>query len=203
MAKPPIQSLPSQPTEEHPPPYSSPTTSTSPASQQHHQQPQNPTPGLPNLPFTKYPIPSCTLSKDSTEVVTKDTVLNTDPTSLTRFLRDQSSLPPLPYIRIVGNSQASDGYTKKVDFDIKVNMLRYFLPGSQISSDTGGRWNYVKLEEAGEARRRNEKPSSSSSSSSSSSKLRSLEEWSMRYCNDMTALKRYLSLALFSTVISF
>lgn len=137
-------------------------------------------PGLPDLDYTKYAVPNCTESKDGVEVVTTDVALNTDPAALTRFIRDQVSLPPLPYVRIVGSNSVCDSYGRTADFDIKLNMLRYFL--GERSRDGGGvGWNYVKLGGEGEL------PVQKEGSPSS------LGAWAQRYCNDNCAVKSYVA----------
>ena len=184
----------SQSNEERPPPYSSSITYLSQSSSSATQRLQlhSITPGLPDLDFSKCAIPDSAVSNDWTEVVTKNATLNTSAAALTRFIRDQCSIPPLPYIRIVGTSLAADRYNQKVDFDVRLNMLRYILPSqarSEPSNDpenVGERWNYVKLAGAGEFafRGRNEQTTSPS--------LKGLEQWTARYCKETVALKSYV-----------
>lgn len=166
--------------EDHPPPYTSATGRSPP-------EPQ-PTPGLPDLAYTKYPIRNSTLSKDRTEAVTTNAALNSDPAALARFLRDQASLPPLPCVRLVGSCAAAEAHGKRVDFDVRVNMLRYFLPPV---GEAGARWNYVRLAREERARF----AAGGRILSSSSPRLlvvgKSLEDWAERYCKDNTAFKTY------------
>lgn len=165
------KSIQHQAEDQPPPPYSSRTPSP-PSSRTTRIL----APGLPDLDYTKYAVPSSTESKDGVEVVTTNVALNTDPTALMRFIRDQISLPPLPYIRIVGSNSVCDSHGRTADFDIKLNMLRYFL--GERSRDGGGvGWNYVKLGGEGEL------PPQKGGSPSS------LGEWAQRYCSDNSPMK--------------
>jgi len=53
-----------------------------------------------------------------------DAHLSKSPQALTRFLADQLVLPPIPEIRIRGTHRSWS--TEEVDFDIRLNLLRYF-----------------------------------------------------------------------------
>lgn len=165
----------STPSPDHPPPYTGPTTPSPSASSQTNTPP---IPGLPALNYPKYRIPDSTVSKDGTEITTKSPLLNSDPTALASFIQEQASLPPLPYIRITGTS-SPDGL-RRVDFDLKLNMIRYIL---RSGSGSGSGWNYITLPGDGETCFRG------GNATSTTPGLKTVQDWARRYCGESSAMK--------------
>ncbi|OJJ49919.1 hypothetical protein ASPZODRAFT_128495 [Penicilliopsis zonata CBS 506.65] len=172
-----------------PPPYSSPVVSpggpsaASSSSRRPLAASTIPTPWLPDLDFSRYSIADATVSKDGTTIVTTSPVLSHDSKALLRFIQDQASLPPLPYIRIVGTPPPGQS---RPDFDIKLNMLRYFLPRQQTNSSTTNstsNWNYVRL--VGE----NELAFRGKSTQTTTPTVKSLEQWAWKFCNEKSSVK--------------
>lgn len=103
----------------------------------------------------------------------------------------------------MGTSFATDRFNQHfLDFDVKLNMLRYILPSQarpESSNDFGNAgewWNYVKLAGEGEMafRGRNEQTMSPA--------LKGLEQWAIRFCNETVALKSYASRTLRFTFLA-
>jgi hypothetical protein len=106
-------------------------------------------PSLPQIDYSKYLIPKATVSKDGSTISTYHPGFISSPQELTKFIQQQATLPPLPYIHIVG--RWAEVPSAAPDFDLKINMLPFFIaPNSQRAVDMnegggGGSWNYVKL----------------------------------------------------------
>lgn len=168
---------------QEPPPYSSPVAARpSPSgNQQRSIRCLSNIPSLPNLDYSKYQIPECTVSKDGT-ITTNYRPLCSDATALAQFIREQAALPPLPYIRIVGLPPGAS----QPDFDVRINMLRYFLP---TSSSTG--WNYLKLVEDGQLAFRGKNTQTTTPNTKNG-----IEDWAKRFCAEKSSLKTYGSAPL-------
>lgn len=82
-------------------------------------------PGLPTVPFTSYTPKDCILSKDSSTISLSDVTLCSSTQDLQRWIVSQISLPPIPEIRIKGSHGWGGG--TEIDFDIRLNMLRYII----------------------------------------------------------------------------
>jgi hypothetical protein len=123
-------------------------------------------PGMPNIDFSKYRIPESTLSKDQSTVTTTLSSLTSDPATLERFIREQASLPPRPHICIKGH------HASNVDFDIKINMIRYIMHPEE-------HWNFVKLSALPEKKL----------SKSNQAGQDSLGDWTKRFCKDNAIMK--------------
>jgi hypothetical protein len=96
--------------------------------------------GVPNLQWNAYVPPNSTVSSDLTTTTIVDANLSKSPQALARFLADQVLLPPIPEIRIKGTSR---GYATAQDFDIRLNLLRYFtLNGGNAGRKTT--WDSTK-----------------------------------------------------------
>jgi hypothetical protein len=123
-------------------------------------------PGMPNIDFSKYRIPESTMSKDQRTVTTTLSSLTSDPATLERFIREQASLPPRPHVCIKGH------HASNVDFDIKINMMRYIMHPEE-------HWNFVKVSALPE-----KKPSKSNPTGQAS-----LGDWTKRFCKDNAIMK--------------
>ncbi|KAJ9307062.1 hypothetical protein DTO027B5_107 [Paecilomyces variotii] len=163
---------------QEPPPYSSPVAARpSPSgNQQRSIRCLSNIPSLPNLDYSKYQIPECTVSKDGT-ITTNYRPLCSDATALAQFIREQAALPPLPYIRIVGLPPGAS----QPDFDVRINMLRYFLP---TRSSTG--WNYLKLVEDGQLAFRGKNTQTTTPNTKNG-----IEDWAKRFCAEKSSLKTF------------
>ncbi|KAL1960725.1 hypothetical protein VTO42DRAFT_6555 [Malbranchea cinnamomea] len=135
------------------------------------RQPLRSTPGLPPLNFTRYQIAEATLSKDKTTITVTQPDLSTNPVRLAKFITEQAALPPKPEIRIMGIRDSVYG-ENKVDFDIRINMLRYILrpPSSQP-------WNYMKIVGGVDGRNGGNG---------------GLGAWAKQFCNDNAAKKTFV-----------
>jgi hypothetical protein len=123
-------------------------------------------PGMPDIEFWKYRIPESTFSKDQRTVTTTHSSLTSDPIVLEKFIREQASLPPRPHVCIKGH------HATNVDFDIKINMMRYIIHPEE-------KWNFVKLS-----------PSTDKKASKASEAGRdSLGEWTRKFCKDNALIK--------------
>lgn len=112
-------------TPEEPPPYSSSSSRSAPIIT---SQPSRPNiPGIPDVDFSAYRAASGELSKDQSTITVASPMLQ-NPNTLAIFLRDQAALPPRPEIRIKGRN------AHQVHFDIRINMMAYFLPPNGTSS---------------------------------------------------------------------
>lgn len=164
-----------------PPPYSSPVVLPTTV----HDQPRSSRyprsiPSLPNLDYSKYLIPDCTVSKDGTTIATYHPSFSTDPRALTRFIQEQASLPPLPYIHIVGGSREAV-MMQQPDFNIKLNMLRYFVP-----TQSNG-WNYLRLVGDNEIAFRGKHTQTTTPVVKGG-----IEDWARRFCNESSSQKRFV-----------
>ena len=152
---------------------------------------QSRSPFLPRLNYTKYSIPESALSKDGTTITTYHPAFTSNSEALVRFIREQAALPPLPYIHIVGGQQDS---CTNPDFDIKLNMLPYFMSSTATSqSQSQGQsdnnidhngWNYLKLVTDDELAFRGKNRESLHPTVPGG-----LEEWARRFCNETSTLK--------------
>ncbi|KAL1885489.1 ATP-dependent RNA helicase [Paecilomyces lecythidis] len=166
--------------EEHPepPPYSSPVTAQ-PSLGSNQQRPfryLSNNPSLPNLDYSKYQIPECTVSKDGT-IITYHRPLCSDGKALAQFIKEQAALPPLPYIRILGGSPRD----LQPDFDVRINMLRYFLPTRPST-----RLNYLKLVEDGQLAFRGKNTQTTTPNAKNG-----IEDWARRFCSENSSLKTF------------
>ncbi|KAH8698495.1 hypothetical protein BGW36DRAFT_317990 [Talaromyces proteolyticus] len=159
-----------------PPPYSSLVTNTpstlSPAAW------PNATSTLPPIDFSKYSIPESSLSKDGSTVSTYHPSFTSNASALVRFVQEQATLPPLPYIHILGEKQ-EDGQRR--DFDIKINMLSLFL-----AQNSQNKWNYVKLVGDQELAYRGKDGQSTIPDIKGG-----LDEWATRFCKETSTLKSF------------
>lgn len=122
-------------------------------------------PGLPNLDFAKYRIPESTLSKDQCIVTTTLSALSSNPRALEAFVREQAVLPPRPHVTMIGVRG------QVVDFNIKINMLRYIVHPNE-------NWNFIKIS-----------PLNQKSSKKSDAHGDGLGEWARRFCKDSSLMK--------------
>jgi len=104
-------------------------------------------PGVPNLDFAAYAPVDAKLSTDLGTRTIVDATLCRSPQAFSKLLAEQIAIPPIPEIRIRGTHRGWSG--DEVDFDIRLNLMRYFLPrdGSTNSS-------YTKLVSAGRKKSR-------------------------------------------------
>lgn len=170
-----------------PPPYSSPVVPTI------HDQPRSSRyprsiPWLPNLDYSKCSIPDCKVSKDGAVIATYHPSLSSDPRALARFIQEQAALPPLPYIHIVGRSRET--MMQPPDFDIKLNMLWYFVP-----TQSNG-WNYLKLVSDNEPAFRGKNTPTTTPAVKGG-----LEDWARRFCSESSSQKTYATLPSSSSLL--
>lgn len=159
---------------DHPPGYSEPVRNES---YNPSQPPIISTPGMSELDYTQYLPPGSFLSKDKSTVTVVHPDLTTNPKALLKFITVQASLPPKPHIRITGS------FSSSIDFDIQLNMMRYFMP------PTSSRWNYVKLVEPSELAFRGSTVKTVTPHMDSG-----IDGWATRFCRDAAQGKSYVPL---------
>jgi hypothetical protein len=125
---------------------------------------------MPNIIFSKYRVPDATLSKDQSTLTTTFAAFSSDPKALELFIREQAALPPRPLVRVTG-THTEMGQTK-VDFDVRLNMMRYLLHPDE-------KWNFVKISPP------EKKPSKGSKEDNDG-----LRDWAKRFCKDVAMIKR-------------
>lgn len=138
---------------------------------------------FPLINFHKYIIPQAQLSRDGSTISVYHPSLSTHAETLVNFIKEQASLPPLPYIHV----QGKDHGTLEKNFDLKINMLPMFLSQGQNG------WNYVKLVAEGEMAYRGRNTVSISPNVNGG-----LEEWATRFCKESSSTKSYVS--IFSSI---
>lgn len=91
-------------------------------------------PGAPLLPFATYVLPEAVVSTDQSTTTLTDSSLCRSPQAFAKVLSEQVALVPVPEIRIRGTH--SGRWTDELDFDIRLNMVRYFFPeGRDVVKD--------------------------------------------------------------------
>ncbi|KLO89230.1 poly(A) polymerase [Fusarium fujikuroi] len=126
------------------PPYSGPSVPSSagsaPASQATaaHKGPAR-FPGLPRVDYRLYSPPLFKLSNDYKTLSSRAEYLSAKPEALIALIRTQASVPPKPQIHIRGSRG------RKVDFDIKLNLLSLLVP-----DDDNQRLDYIRCVGDGE-----------------------------------------------------
>ena len=123
-------------------------------------------PGVPNIQFKAYTPPNSSASSDRSIITIVDTTLCKSPMALARLIEEQIALPPIPEIRITG-MQNSMG--EGASFDIRLNMMRYFLP-----SDGQPGLTYTKLISCGKSKAR----------ASNFEDADEVEKWARIFCKD-------------------
>lgn len=127
-------------------------------------------PGLPPVPFSAYVPANTKVSTDLSTTTVVDSKLCSSPQALAKFVQEQLLIPPMPEIRIKGTHKGWNGDEK--DFDIRLNMMRYFLP-----RDGEKGLNYANLVSAGSSKRKFEG-------------MTGVEQWAQAFCADQSADKR-------------
>lgn len=133
-----------------PPPYSGPstTTTTTTTTVDLHDVASAPAsaskgpvryPGLPQLDYKLYSPPLFKLSSDSTTLSSKAEYLSTNAAALASLIRAQSTVPPKPQIQVRGTRG------RRVDFDIKLNLMSLLVP-----DDDHSRIDYIRCVGDGE-----------------------------------------------------
>ncbi|CEJ80262.1 hypothetical protein VHEMI00458 [[Torrubiella] hemipterigena] len=115
-----------------PPPYSGPSPASPSEENTQFAQPSSTVhkgfpryPGLPKIDYRIYSPPLFKLSHDLTTLSSKADYLSTNASALLSLMRTQASVPPKPQIQIRGTSG------RKVDFDVKVNLMPLLLPDDE------------------------------------------------------------------------
>jgi hypothetical protein len=140
-------------------------------------QPQTPTettssfsrilPGLPNIPFAAYAPAGSQVSNDLQTTWLTDAALCKSPQALAKVISEQIAIPPIPEIRIKGSH---DDWAAGCDFDVRLNMMRYFLP-----RDGEPGLNFTKLVSNGKSK---------SKASGSTSETGGVDQWAKTFCAD-------------------
>jgi len=104
-------------------------------------------PGVPNIQFAAYAPVDARLSTDLGTRTIVDATLCKSTQAFAKLLAEQIAIPPIPEIRIRGTHRGWSG--DEVDFDIRLNMMRYFLP-----KDGSTNPSYTKLISAGRKKSR-------------------------------------------------
>jgi hypothetical protein len=125
---------------------------------------------MPKFNFAKYRVPEATLSKDQSTLTTTFAAFNSDPKALELFIREQAALPPKPQVRVTG-THTEMGQTK-VDFDVRLNMIRYLLHPQE-------KWNFIKIS-----------PPEKKLSKDSKEENDGLSDWAKKFCKDIAMIKR-------------
>jgi hypothetical protein len=100
---------------------------------------------VPTVNFSAYAPLGSDVSTDLTTTQIVNPALCSSPQAFARVLAEQIALVPVPEIRVVGTHNQ---YGKtEVDFDIRINMMRYFLP-----KDGSPSLHYTQLQSAGKDR---------------------------------------------------
>jgi hypothetical protein len=160
-----------------PPPYSGPSTSSQSGSVQ-ARLPKGPGfyPGLPRLDYRLYSPPLFELSSDCTTLSSRAQYLTTNADALISFIRRQASVPPKPHVQVTGTRG------RKVDFDIKLNLMNLLVP-----DDPKARMDYIRCVGEGElAHRGGVKPDVLPEVGDGG-----LEEWCRRFVEDASQVKSF------------
>jgi hypothetical protein len=84
-------------------------------------------PGIvPNINFAAYAPLGSEVSTDLTTTTIVNAALCSSPQAFAKTLAEQVALPPVPEVRIRGTHMKWG--VEEVDFDIRLNMMRYFVP---------------------------------------------------------------------------
>jgi hypothetical protein len=126
-------------------------------------------PGLPNIPFAAYAPAGSEVSNDLQTTWIVDAALCKSPQALAKVIAEQISIPPIPEIRIKGSQDGSE-WTVGRDFDIRLNMMRYFIP-----RDGEPAWNWAKLISNGKPK---------SKASGLNSPIGGVDQWAKAFCAD-------------------
>jgi hypothetical protein len=164
--------------EDLPPAYSMPIASTAPPTPS--PRAFKLIPGLPNLNFAAYAPATSSVSNDNTTVTFVDAQLCKSPQALAKFLTDQISIPPIPEIRIRGSHKGWSN--EELDFDLRLNMLRYFVP----PEGTNG-LSYTRLVSQGSSK--------SPVQAGPTAPTSSVEQWAKVFCQEGGSEKRYVELS--------
>ena len=168
-----------------PPPYSGPSTTTTTttvdlrdtasASVSASKGPVR-YPGLPRLDYRLYSPPLFKLSSDSTTLSSKAEYLSTNAAALASLIRAQSTVPPKPQIQVRGTRG------RRVDFDIKLNLMSLLVP-----DDDRSRIDYIRCVGDGEvAYRGGPRPDMLPEVGDGG-----LDEWCRRFVQDTAAVKSF------------
>ena len=160
-----------------PPPYSGPSTpSQDNASAADQSKGHLRYPGLPKLDYRIYSPPLFKLSNDAVTLSSKAEYLSTNASALVSLIRTQSSVPPKLQIQLRGTRG------RKVDFDIKLNLMSLLVP-----EDERRRMDYIRCVGEGEpAFRGGSRPDVLPEIGDGG-----LEEWCRRYVKDPSSIKSF------------
>ncbi|KAH0434335.1 hypothetical protein CcaCcLH18_05448 [Colletotrichum camelliae] len=161
-----------------PPPYSGPSHFSETNVSTRARESQGPTyyPGLPRLDYKLYSPPNFSLSNDCIVLSSKSDHLSANANALLSLVRTQASIPPKPLIHMKGTRG------RKVDFDIKLNLMGLLVP-----DDTSKRMQYIRCVSEGEmAYRGGVKPDVIPEVGD-----RELEEWCRRFVEDPAQVKSF------------
>lgn len=137
-------------------------------------------PGLPPLNFTHYSPLSSKVSSDHSTITIVDANLCKSPQALAKFLQEQISIPPLPEIRIKGVHK--EWSKEQCDFDIRLNLLRYFLP-----REGDPFYTYTNLVSSGSG-----KAKLKISSADNAGGITGVEQWAQAFCADPATDKSFI-----------
>ena len=136
-------------------------------------------PGLPAADFSKYAPLGSKVSEDFGSTTIIDASLCKSPQALTKFLQEQLAIPPMPEIRIKGTHKLNSGWSDdEVDFDIRLNMVRYFLP-----RDGEQRLGYTTLVARGNGKLK-------SRAAASATQANGVQQWAEAFCRENAIDKR-------------
>ena len=135
-------------------------------------------PGLPSLDFTRYAPLDSKVSSDLRTTTIVDSALCKSPQALAKFLQEQITIPPVPEVNFKGIHKGCNG--DEVDFDIRLNLLRYFLPRA---GEAG--LEYTKLVSSGTGKAKFKLPENATETNG-------VEQWAQAFCADPALDKRYL-----------
>lgn len=161
-----------------PPPYSGPSNFSETSVSIRARESPGPTyyPGLPRLDYKLYSPPNFSLSTDCIVLSSKSDHLSASANALLSLISTQASIPPKPLIHMKGTRG------RKVDFDIKLNLMGLLVP-----DDTSKRMQYIRCVSEGEmAYRGGVKPDVIPEVGE-----RELEEWCRRFVEDPAQVKSF------------
>lgn len=135
------------------------------------------TPGLPPLVLARYAVPDGEMSPDDTTLTVSSAQLCRDANALTDFIATQAALPPRPQIHITG---VHDDYgDRTVDFDLRVDLMRYLVPSAPAAP-----LNYMRTMTAEEVACRGAAPPTATLHVDEG-----LQGWTRRFCQDESPSK--------------
>lgn len=129
-------------------------------------------PGLPNVAFASYVPTGAHVSRDTVTISITDSALTKSPQAMAKFITEQIALPPMPEMRIVGTHK--EWRQDKLDFDIRINMMRYFVPQNGSAG-----LSYSTLISGGGKKRTTPEGSAAA-----------IQQWAQAFCDESAIEKR-------------